>query len=76
MIDCAGNGNLGCMGGDICGLLDWLFKNNVTIQSEKEYPFTSKTEKCHMKTSLPKKNIHIKKYSCFRFFYILFSKVF
>lgn len=38
MIDCAGNGNNGCYGGDTCSLLSWLTSNNVNIETENEYP--------------------------------------
>lgn len=38
MIDCAENGNRGCIGGDTCELLDWLSAENVKIETELEYP--------------------------------------
>lgn len=38
MIDCARNGNNGCMGGDTCMLLEWLAENRIPIRTEAEYP--------------------------------------
>ncbi|XP_059060979.1 cathepsin O-like [Achroia grisella] len=38
VIDCAGLGNNGCAGGDICLLLDWLLLSNTTVVLDKEYP--------------------------------------
>ncbi|VVD01681.1 unnamed protein product [Leptidea sinapis] len=38
VIDCAGLGNVGCSGGDICLLLDWLLMTNTAVQTESEYP--------------------------------------
>ncbi|XP_025601722.2 cathepsin O-like [Athalia rosae] len=46
MIDCAGHGNFGCNGGDICSLLMWLTTNKVKIQFESAYPMTWKTDTC------------------------------
>lgn len=48
MIDCAGNGNFGCSGGDICSLLMWLETTKVNIQMESEYPLTWKTDDCRL----------------------------
>ncbi|KAK7862103.1 hypothetical protein R5R35_012229 [Gryllus longicercus] len=47
-IDCAGYGNLGCEGGDMCSLLDWMVTNNVGLQLESQYPLHLKTETCHL----------------------------
>ncbi|KAK9497523.1 hypothetical protein O3M35_004228 [Rhynocoris fuscipes] len=44
MIDCAGNGNLGCNGGDTCSLIEWLVFNKINIETEKEYPLVLKNE--------------------------------
>lgn len=49
IIDCAGNGNLGCNGGDTCSLLDWLVYNNIAIEPEKQYPLNWKTNVCKLK---------------------------
>ncbi|XP_075982157.1 cathepsin O-like [Anticarsia gemmatalis] len=38
VIDCAGLGNSGCAGGDICLLLDWLLITNTPVEKETEYP--------------------------------------
>lgn len=41
MIDCAQNGNNGCMGGDTCMLLAWLAENHIPIRTEAEYPMSN-----------------------------------
>ncbi|XP_063992143.1 cathepsin O-like isoform X2 [Diachasmimorpha longicaudata] len=46
MIDCAGNGNFGCNGGDICSLLSWLEDNEVPILPESDYPVTGTSGTC------------------------------
>lgn len=46
MIDCAGNGNFGCEGGDICSLLMWLVGGKVKIFPEVSYPLTRSTDQC------------------------------
>lgn len=38
MIDCAGNFNNGCEGGDTCNLLEWLWMESVAIQMMSVYP--------------------------------------
>ncbi|XP_043289980.1 cathepsin O-like [Venturia canescens] len=51
MIDCAGNSNFGCEGGDICSLLNWLLLNKVPILPEKIYPVTGKSDACKLDKS-------------------------
>ncbi|XP_067000330.2 cathepsin O isoform X2 [Anabrus simplex] len=51
IIDCAGNGNMGCSGGDTCGLLEWLVGNKISIRNDKEYPLMWKTQACKLKGS-------------------------
>ncbi|XP_028025496.1 cathepsin O-like [Bombyx mandarina] len=46
VIDCAGLGNSGCAGGDICLLLDWLTITNTAIQHEKDYPLRLMSGAC------------------------------
>lgn len=48
MIDCAGNGNFGCEGGDICSLLTWLVNNKISILPENEYPITGQSAACKL----------------------------
>lgn len=48
-IDCAGNGNLGCDGGDTCSLLIWLADNKIKIQTEKAYPLVLHNQVCKLK---------------------------
>ncbi|XP_011495433.1 PREDICTED: cathepsin O-like isoform X2 [Ceratosolen solmsi marchali] len=53
MIDCAGNNNFGCEGGDICSLLEWLVISKTRILPEANYPLTRITNVC----KLQKKNV-------------------
>lgn len=48
MIDCAGNKNFGCEGGDICNLLSWLVDNQVSILAESIYPVTGTSDICQL----------------------------
>lgn len=48
MIDCAGYGNLGCNGGDICSLLSWLVDYDVSITGESAYPTTGQSDVCQL----------------------------
>ena len=48
MIDCAGNGNYGCEGGDICSLLTWLMGAKIKILPETTYPLTRSTDTCKL----------------------------
>ncbi|CAG5054083.1 unnamed protein product [Parnassius apollo] len=50
-IDCAGLGNSGCEGGDICLLLDWLMMTNTPVQSDKDYPLKLRDGTCKANTS-------------------------
>ncbi len=47
MVDCAANNN-GCLGGDTCNLLEWLVKENVVIQTMKDYPINDTDTQCKM----------------------------
>ncbi|KAM3966024.1 cathepsin O [Aphomia sociella] len=49
VIDCAGLGNNGCAGGDICLLLDWLLLSNTSVQLDKEYPLRLLNGVCQAK---------------------------
>lgn len=51
MIDCAENGNYGCNGGDTCSAFMWMSKKNVSIVTEREYPYIDTTGKCSVKSS-------------------------
>ncbi|XP_025836792.1 cathepsin O-like [Agrilus planipennis] len=48
MIDCSKYGNRGCLGGDMCTLLQWLTDNNVAIELEEHYPLQLQNEQCKM----------------------------
>ncbi|XP_018900974.1 cathepsin O isoform X2 [Bemisia tabaci] len=48
VVDCAGNGNAGCNGGDTCSLLKWLVMNHVPVKLEKDYPLVLKDEVCRL----------------------------
>lgn len=47
-IDCAGNGNLGCNGGDTCSLIAWLATYKIKVQPEVNYPLTLQTDTCKL----------------------------
>ncbi|XP_064292678.1 cathepsin O-like [Plodia interpunctella] len=49
MIDCAGLGNSGCAGGDICLLLDWLLLSGAALQVDAEYPLRLTDGACRAK---------------------------
>lgn len=63
MIDCAGNGNGGCVGGDTCLLLGWLNETGTGIVTEEEYPTDLREAKCR-KIGLGK--VAIKDFKCRR----------
>ncbi|XP_046451716.1 cathepsin O-like [Daphnia pulex] len=46
VIDCARNGNKGCIGGDTCTALTWMSASNVSLLEEKQYPLTLKDQRC------------------------------
>lgn len=46
LIDCAGFGNHGCAGGDLCLAVMWLNFTRTAIVTAKEYPLTLKTGSC------------------------------
>ncbi|XP_048481406.1 cathepsin O [Plutella xylostella] len=48
-IDCAGLGNSGCSGGDICLLLDWLLLSGSSLQREAQYPLRLADGTCQLK---------------------------
>ncbi|XP_026317992.1 cathepsin O-like isoform X2 [Hyposmocoma kahamanoa] len=47
-IDCAGLGNSGCAGGDICLLLDWLAITKTAVDTDKQYPLRLTDGKCRV----------------------------
>lgn len=51
MIDCAKDGNYGCLGGDTCSLLSWLQSNSITIEPELLYPLETSATVCKMHTN-------------------------
>ncbi|KAI5702444.1 hypothetical protein M8J75_000111 [Diaphorina citri] len=63
VIDCAGNGNMGCSGGDFCALLDWMDVNKVVLEPESEYPLLLKDAACKRKATSPN-GVKIKSYTC------------
>ncbi|XP_014250363.1 cathepsin O-like [Cimex lectularius] len=62
MIDCARNGNMGCVGGDPCSLVEWLDENNIKVVSELDYPLLLKDNACIVKKS--DYGIRIADYTC------------
>ncbi|XP_016841899.1 cathepsin O [Nasonia vitripennis] len=66
MIDCAGNSNFGCEGGDICSLLDWLLVSKTEILPEINYPLTRTTDACKLQKTATKiqEGIRISDFTC------------
>lgn len=62
VIDCAGLGNSGCLGGDICLLLDWLMLTNTAVQLDKEYPLQLTSGVC--KKSNNTTGVRVKTFTC------------
>lgn len=46
LIDCSTKE--GCLGGDTCSALKWLTKNNITVETEKNYPREEFSGDCKM----------------------------
>lgn len=46
LIDCAGFGNHGCSGGELCLAVMWLNFTRTAVVTAKEYPLTLKTGTC------------------------------
>lgn len=51
LIDCAGYGNEGCNGGDMCTLLKWMSEKGVKVVREKEYPLKLVNDQCRIKAN-------------------------
>nr|ARV79892.1 cathepsin O [Antheraea pernyi] len=62
VIDCAGLGNSGCAGGDICLLLDWLTLTDVAVEKEKEYPLRLTNGVC--KAAKNATGVQVKTFTC------------
>lgn len=70
MIDCAGNSNFGCNGGDICSLLMWLTSTKVKIQRESQYPMTWTTDTCQLNNEISSSatiGVRVKDFTCDNF---------
>ncbi|XP_064636964.1 cathepsin O-like, partial [Lineus longissimus] len=63
MIDCAGNGNYGCRGGDICSALAWLIQSKTSLVTEEKYPLTDESNSCKIFPN-GTKGVEIKSYTC------------
>ncbi|KAK0167579.1 hypothetical protein PV327_004958 [Microctonus hyperodae] len=63
MIDCAGNKNFGCEGGDICNLLSWLVDNQVSILAESLYPVTGTSDVCQL-NRLKTSTVQVTDFTC------------
>ncbi|CAK1542513.1 unnamed protein product [Leptosia nina] len=62
VIDCAGLGNSGCAGGDICLLLDWLMMTNSVVETDKEYPLKLTNGVCVMNKNAT--GVRVKSFTC------------
>lgn len=49
LIDCAGYGNEGCNGGDMCTLLEWMSEKRIKVVREAEYPLKLVNDHCRIK---------------------------
>ncbi|XP_052744699.1 cathepsin O [Bicyclus anynana] len=61
-IDCAGLGNGGCAGGDICLLLDWLLLTDTAVQPDTEYPLRLMNGVCQKKSNAT--GVRVQKFTC------------
>ncbi|GBP17814.1 Cathepsin O [Eumeta japonica] len=52
VIDCARLGNAGCLGGDICLLLDWLLITKSPLINENNYPIRAMDGVCSLKKNV------------------------
>ncbi|XP_045453423.1 cathepsin O-like [Melitaea cinxia] len=62
VIDCAGLGNSGCLGGDICLLLDWLMITNTAVQLDKDYPLQLTSGVCKKNDNAT--GVRVKTFTC------------
>lgn len=49
LIDCAGEDNHGCDGGDTCSVLVWLTETATRVQLAKDYPTRGDDGECRVK---------------------------
>ncbi|KPI98242.1 Cathepsin O [Papilio xuthus] len=61
-IDCAGLGNSGCEGGDICLLLDWLMMTDTPVLADKEYPLKLRDGVC--KANATGTGVRVESFTC------------
>ncbi|CAF4762594.1 unnamed protein product [Pieris macdunnoughi] len=62
VIDCAGLGNSGCAGGDICLLLDWLTMTKAVVETDKEYPLKLTNGACVLNKNAT--GVRVKSFTC------------
>lgn len=62
LIDCAGGGNEGCDGGDMCTLLGWMNSSKIGVVREKEYPLKLVNDKCRAKKN--QTGVQVVNFSC------------
>ncbi|CAG9128804.1 unnamed protein product [Plutella xylostella] len=67
-IDCAGLGNSGCSGGDICLLLDWLLLSGSSLQREAQYPLRLADGTCQLKKNAT--GVQVASFTCDDFYAI------
>ncbi|KAI9554249.1 hypothetical protein GHT06_019521 [Daphnia sinensis] len=65
VIDCAKNGNMGCLGGDTCTALTWMATSNVSLLEESDYPLTLKQQRCRIDFRGSPSEIQLEYFSCF-----------
>lgn len=65
LVDCSGEQNEGCRGGDTCSTLDWMSKNNVKLETATDYPTQDDAGPCRMDPNKPGVRIQAN-YTCDR----------
>ena len=65
IIDCAGNNNNGCDGGDTCSLLAWMTYTNFTLLRERDY--VRKNHQCNPGSM---EGVNLDSYICERYPFI------
>lgn len=51
LVDCStGGDNKGCLGGDTCSALEWMDKNNVMLETARQYPNQDHAQSCKSKS--------------------------
>lgn len=69
VINCAGNGNYGCEGGDTCRLLEWMRESNVKLNTLKDCETSQQLKngtECAFQNATVGDYMAVEKFSCVR----------